>query len=264
MSAIAFSTSHRDGDSFALTRRLSRRGSSYGGQQPFPYDDHHSHGGMYTEPMMTTALQGEGYARPEYQMYGHGHSERGDRRSYYPQAYDERDMPMGRDSYYPEDGMPMMPMSTGSRHRRASSVGPGIAFDMRGGAPPMDPYRRPSSIVIKLKPKGAYRSGLTIGDAQSNVRLSGNDAYTFRDLNADMRGRIAMKIRWAGYPSLTYDIPLDGYGDRVNLQTLARRTARAVVHFLQTNIIPIHWDSVEMLRLEEVSPGTWQPVLAVR
>ncbi|KZP13078.1 hypothetical protein FIBSPDRAFT_869697 [Athelia psychrophila] len=159
--------------------------------------------------------------------------------------------------------------SSGSRRRRHSVVGPppGVAFDMRShhsGAAPMDPYRRQSSLVIKLKPKGAYRSGLTIGDAQANVRLSGNDAYSFRDLNADVRGRIAMKIRWAGYPSLTYDIPLDGYGDRVNLQTLARRTARAVVHFLQTNIIPIHWDSVEMLRLEEVSHGTWQPVLAVR
>jgi len=210
---------------------------------------------------MTTPLHGEGYGmRPDYPVYG---SDRGDRRSYYPQPYDEHEMPMGRDSYYGEEGIGMVPMSSG-RRRRASSVGPGLAFDMRGGAPPMDPYRRPSSLVIKLKPKGAYRSGLTIGDAQSNVRLSGNDAYTFRDLNADMRGRIAMKIRWAGYPSLTYDIPLDGFGDRVNLQTLARRTARAVVHFLQTNIIPIHWDSVEMLRLEEVAPGTWQPVLAVR
>lgn len=123
-------------------------------------------------------------------------------------AYDERDhdMPI-RESYYPEDGpsgMAMMPMSSmsssGSRRRRHSVVGPppGVAFDMRShhsGAPPMDPYRRQSSLVIKLKPKGAYRSGLTIGDAQANVRLSGNDAYSFRDLNADVRGRIAMKIR---------------------------------------------------------------------
>lgn len=202
------------------------------------------------------------YPRPEYQIYGQS-----DRRSYHPQGkhwnswtsgedadaiyytgYD--DMGPVRDSYYPDERISpgghggMMPLPR--RQRRHSSS---VAFDMR--VPPMDPYRRLSSTVIKLKAKGAYRSGLTIGDAQANVRLSGNDAYTFRDLNADMRGRIAMKIRvgltgsrifpwliyfsfkWSGYPSLTYDIPLDGYGDRVNLQTLARRTARAVVHFLQ-------------------------------
>ena len=30
------------------------------------------------------------------------------------------------------------------------------------------------------------------------------------------------------------------------------------------NIIPVPWDCVEMLRLEEIAPGTWQPILAVR
>jgi hypothetical protein len=62
-------------------------------------------------------------------------------------------------------------------------------------APPMDTFRRLSATVIKLKRKGAYRTGLTIGDAQANVRLSGNDSYTFRDLNADAGGRILLKIR---------------------------------------------------------------------
>lgn len=32
---------------------------------------------------------------------------------------------------------------------------------------------------------------------------------------------------------MTYEIPVDGYEGRVQLQTLARRIARAVVHFLQ-------------------------------
>ena len=59
--------------------------------------------------------------------------------------------------------------------------------------PHMDTFRRSSP--IKLKRKGAYRTGLTIGDAQANARLSGNDSYTFQDFNADMTGRIHLKIR---------------------------------------------------------------------
>jgi hypothetical protein len=34
---------------------------------------------------------------------------------------------------------------------------------------------------------------------------------------------------------MTYEIPVDGYEGRVQLQTLARRIARAVVHFLQVS-----------------------------
>ena len=45
-----------------------------------------------------------------------------------------------------------------------------------------------------------------------------------------MSNRCPTVMQWAGYPSFTYDVPLEGYGERVNLQTLARRTARAVVH----------------------------------
>lgn len=32
---------------------------------------------------------------------------------------------------------------------------------------------------------------------------------------------------------MTYEIPVDGYEGRVQLQTVARRIARAIVHFLQ-------------------------------
>ena len=32
---------------------------------------------------------------------------------------------------------------------------------------------------------------------------------------------------------MTYEIPLDGYDGRINLQTLARRVSRACVHYLQ-------------------------------
>ncbi|KIM83875.1 hypothetical protein PILCRDRAFT_68793 [Piloderma croceum F 1598] len=209
----------------------------------------------------------QSYPKPSYQIYAP--PERLNRRlsgRYSASPYDDMEL---RDSYYPEErhispGMHGSALSHGSiphRQRRRSSS---VSFDMR--APPMDTFRRLSSRVIKFKRKGAFRSGLTIGDAQANARLSGNDSYTFHDFNTDARGRINLKIRWAGYPTLTYNIPLDGYGDRVNLETLARRTARSIVHVIltQTNIIPVPWDRVEMLRLEEIAPGTWQPVLAVR
>ena len=39
---------------------------------------------------------------------------------------------------------------------------------------------------------------------------------------------------------MTYEIPVDGYEGRVQLQTLARRIARAVVHFLQVSTCPGH------------------------
>lgn len=39
---------------------------------------------------------------------------------------------------------------------------------------------------------------------------------------------------------MTYEIPVDGYEGRVQLQTLARRIARAVVHFLQVSTCPEH------------------------
>jgi len=249
------------GQPLGMSRSRSRRQSvvGYAGQQPvgFPYSDHP---GMYTEPPMPVGLHEESYPQPPYQIY----AGQPDRRSQHIQAFDDLAV---RESYYPEERRISPALSHSSvipnsavplRQRRHSTS---VAFEH---APPMDTFRRLSSITIKLKRKGAFRSGITIGDAQSNVRLSGADSYTFRDFNADIRGRISLKIKWTGYPSLTYDIPLDGYGERVNLQTLVRRTSRAIVHFLQTNIIPIPWDCVEILRLEEVAPGTWQPVLAVR
>jgi hypothetical protein len=47
----------------------------------------------------------------------------------------------------------------------------------------------------------------------------------------------------------------------VNLQSLARRTARAIVHFMQANGIFLPWERVVIHRLEEISPGIWIPVL---
>jgi len=242
-----------------FSRSISR-GPSIGGygagrvNYPGPYDQQ---GGMYNDPL----LYGENYPQPSYSMYGSSAHLASARMSHHHlpgTAYD--------DSYYMDD----RPMSTGvyppvvqqsmslPRHRR-HSYSSSMPYTTR--QPLMNGYHGLSSILIKFKRKGAFTAGITLGEAQSNVRLSGNDSYTFHDLNVDPRGRLFMRVTWPGYTPLTYEIPVDGYGGRVDLQTLARRVARAVVHFLQANVVPIHWDRVELHHLEEVSPGTWQPVL---
>ncbi|KDR83462.1 hypothetical protein GALMADRAFT_85634 [Galerina marginata CBS 339.88] len=144
------------------------------------------------------------------------------------------------------------------RHRRHSTV----SFAAR--PPGMDAYRVPSALHLKFKRKGSFTSGIGLDEAQSRIRLSGNDAYSFHDLHADSRGRIYLRVKWTGYSSLTYEIRLDGYDGRVDLQTLARRVSRACVHYLQANVIPILWDRVLLHHLEEVSYGVWQPMLSTR
>ncbi|KAA1466045.1 hypothetical protein DENSPDRAFT_768703 [Dentipellis sp. KUC8613] len=114
---------------------------------------------------------------------------------------------------------------------------------------------------IKFRVKGSWRQGVTLGEAMANVRLSNSSTYSFHDLNVDNRGRLILRVRWTGYRSLTYEIPVSGYGGSVHMQSLARRIARAIVHFLTTNAITIPWDRVVLHRLEEMSLGTWMPVL---
>jgi hypothetical protein len=75
-----------------------------------------------------------------------------------------------------------------SRRRRHSSVS-------ARSRPQLDSYRRLSSTLIKFRRKGGFRSGISLGEAMASVRLSGNDSYTFHDLNVDSRGRIILKIR---------------------------------------------------------------------
>ncbi|THH33631.1 hypothetical protein EUX98_g490 [Antrodiella citrinella] len=165
--------------------------------------------------------------------------------SHYGGGYDD-------DGYYPD--RPVTPGYATPRRRTYSS--------MSHRSRPADGYHRYSNTLIKFRRKGGFRSGITLGEAMANVRLSGNDSYTYNDLAVDHRGRMILKIRWTGYTSMTYEIPVDGYEGRVQLQTVARRIARAVVHFLQANMIPISWDRVLLYHLEEQSPGVWQPVLS--
>jgi len=155
---------------------------------------------------------------------------------------------------------PMTPYSSHHYHkrgRRASSVGPGMGT---GYAP--DPYRRPGGVNVKFRLKGGYRQGITLSEATESARLSRSVQYSLHDLAPDARGRITLKVRWAGFRSLTYEIPVsteyDGY---VNQQSLARRIARAIVHFMTSNAIALSWDRVVLHRLEEVTPGIWIPVL---
>ena len=61
--------------------------------------------------------------------------------------------------------------------------------------PALDNYRRYSTMMIKFKRKGGFRSGITLGEAMSDAHLSSNHDYTLYDLNADARGRIILKIR---------------------------------------------------------------------
>lgn len=145
------------------------------------------------------------------------------------------------------------------RARRASSVGPGMGM----GYVAPDMYHRPGGrINIKFRLKGESNSGISINEALNRERLSQSHAYLMHDIAPDMTSRITLKVRWSGYHSNTYEIPLSGdYNGYVNIASLARRTARAIVHFMQTNGIMLPWDRVVVHRLEEIRPGIWIPVL---
>ncbi|KAI0274332.1 hypothetical protein BGY98DRAFT_920873 [Russula aff. rugulosa BPL654] len=128
-----------------------------------------------------------------------------------------------------------------------------------------DPYRRNPSghnTSIKFRLKGAQHSGISVNEALERVRLSQGTSYLMHDVSMDHSGKISLKIRWSGYRSNIYSIPLStDYHGYVDVQSLARRTARAIVHFMDSNGISLSWNRVVMHRLEENSPGIWIPVL---
>jgi len=153
---------------------------------------------------------------------------------------------------------PYTPHHFSKRGRRSSSVGPGMGL---GGYAP-DPFRRPGGVNVKFRLKGGYRQGISLSEATDSARLSRSMNYSMHDLAPDHRGRITLKVRWAGYRSLTYEIPISAeYDGYVNLQSLARRIARAIGHFMTSNHIALPWERVTLHRLEEITPGIWIPVL---
>ncbi|KAJ8456714.1 hypothetical protein ONZ51_g4010 [Trametes cubensis] len=228
---------------------------TYGSQFGYPLSHSLSHGAPaygihpteygYQDPIYAGAY-GETYPQGAYPVYTAQRTV-----SQYGRAYDDLDL---RDPYYADRHY-----SASQMRRRRSSMSRSLS---RMGRPMLDGYRRMSSSVIKFKRKGGFRSGITLGEAMSDAHLTNNYDYSVYDLNADGRGRIILKVKWTGYNSMTYEIPVDTYDGRVELQTIARRIARACVHFLQTNVIPVSWDRVVLYHLEELSPGTWQPVLS--
>jgi len=231
-----------------MSRSLSRRASFGYPGTPYPHQ-------IYPDGISSSHLSHPGNEyQQSYQIYGHpGNAVVPISRRLTP-GYDNIDEP-----YYDERSVSVGHHGmTYPRHRRHSIV------SFATMPPAVDPYRLPSSIRIKFRRKGSFAAGIGLDEAQSHIRLSGNDAYSFHDLHADSRRRIYLRIKWVGYSSLTYEIPLDGYDGRVDLQTLARRISRACVHYLQANVIPIPWDRVQLHHLEEVSYGVWQPMLSTR
>jgi len=162
---------------------------------------------------------------------------------------------------------PMTPYPSNYGHpkraRRASSVGPGMGMGYGVGGYTPDMYHRPGGrVTVKFRLKGEPHSGISVAEALNRERLSQSHGYMMHDIAPDMLGRITLKVRWSGYHSNTYEIPLSNdFQGYVNLASLARRTGRAIVHFMQANGIILSWDRVVMHRLEEIRPGIWIPVL---
>jgi hypothetical protein len=86
---------------------------------------------------------------------------------------------------------PIQPRSRSrSRSRRHSSV----SFSSRPTF--TDGIQRISGVRVKFKHKGAIASGITLGEAQGDIRLSSRSGgYTFRDMHADHKGRINIRIK---------------------------------------------------------------------
>ncbi|KAJ6457280.1 hypothetical protein C8R45DRAFT_943247 [Mycena sanguinolenta] len=123
----------------------------------------------------------------------------------------------------------------------------------------------PFSRIIEFKRKGALMAGISLLDAQSTqTKLAGNDYYTLHDLHADRRagGRIHVRVYWAEFSHLTYEIPLDVHDGRVIMEALSRRVARACSHYLACNMAPVMYNRVELHHLREIAYGVWQPMLS--
>ena len=116
--------------------------------------------------------------------------------------------------------------------------------------------------AIKFRLKGSTHGGISVNQAIERVRLSqGTANLRLHDISMDMSGKMELKVRvrfisaivfvvpfdscdfvlrdqWSGYRSNMYSIPLSTDDHSyVNLQSLARRTARAIVHFMEVNAL---------------------------
>jgi len=215
----------------------------------------------YSEPLRSAQIHPESLRHHSVHAPVYAGGELSRHPSRYLGSYED-DMYLEHDAYNNLDyqGLNMYSSSSPSklsrRHRRHSVYGSHSAM------PFLDGLRRPT--ILKFKPKGGYHSGVTLTEAMDNIRISGDKTYTHRDLNTDSRGNLYMKIIWAGYAPLTYEIPVDGYDGRMSLQTLMRRVSRACLHYVQSRGVPVHPERILLHSIEEVVPGTWQPVMTVQ
>ncbi|KAF7331735.1 hypothetical protein MKEN_00053300 [Mycena kentingensis (nom. inval.)] len=267
----------------------------YGQQQPYnPFPGHsqfgqnHNHNQMHGQHMQRSSTP--------YQNQRFGHSfddlNLGVREPY----YDENNMqlqvarpvtPMGMQPAYSSHSIHR------PRHRRHSTVsysalpptyidpnvssmgmGVGMGMGMTGTMPmvsavgamsTMASYRPPGGLQIKFKPKKSWFAGVNLIEAQSTrTKMSGNDLYSLSDLHANYNRRIYLRVQWAGYSALTYEVPVDTYDGRVDMQVLCRRVARACVHYLQANMVNARLSHVILNHLDETSYGVWTPMLSTR
>jgi len=241
-----------------ISTRPRLQSISYG-----PNVGYHPDQAYYSEPLRHAQIHPESirqYSTHGPVFAGGELSRHPSRSSRYLGSYED-DMYHDRDAYNTFDyqGPSMLstsPSKLSRRHRRHSTYGAHAA------APFLDGLLRPS--ILKFKIKGGYHSGVSLIEAMDNVRLSGDKTYSHRDLNTDGRGNLYMKIIWSGYAPLTYEIPVDGYDGRMSLQTLMRRVSRACLHYVQSRAIPIRPERILLHSIEEVMPGTWQPVMTVQ
>lgn len=236
----------------ALTHK-SISGYGYDDYSRYPYGeptrgeyDQGYIGAPYNESMYHSNYDTYGGIMPSRSQYG-GYDDYGYDRNY-----------LDRDMDYAQSYGAITP-----RRRRSSSMSYPRSYSMGGTNGLYDMYNSRGTGVIKFRTKGSFSSGVTLSEVVSGIRLAGEDKFRYHELNADARGRIYLKVRWNGYSSLTYEIPVDEY-DVIRLSTLARRVGRACIHFMQSNRIPISTDRVKLYYLEEIYPGTWQPSLTIR
>ncbi|KAI6111438.1 hypothetical protein F5141DRAFT_984444, partial [Pisolithus sp. B1] len=64
------------------------------------------------------------------------------------------------------------------------------------------PFSRGGGGTVNFKPSGAFRSRITLCEAQAHILLSGQSAYTLEDPSIGYRGKIFVHFRWPGYSPL--------------------------------------------------------------
>ncbi|VDC06245.1 unnamed protein product [Peniophora sp. CBMAI 1063] len=146
-------------------------------------------------------------------------------------------------------------------------AGPMVSGMMPGMSMSMGTNMRTGS-KIKFVARGAGgKSGVLLSEVldrgRHGVEMSKRYRYRYYNLRLSARGLLYVRIRWNGYPPLSYEIPVTvTSGDYVSMSGLARRLGRAVLHYLQSNGTVISSKRILLHRLEEETPGVWLPIFS--